>query len=135
MTTAAVAPATSVPSRAPQRDDRAGRGKIRREASVRMTATTAPDVRRPHPGAPCGRPGGAPAPTLRRGAMPEHLRPLTPVSRQPIGSSQATAWRLTDRAIGLMLAIIAVLMLTSIAVVVAKAVQVTSPDSAYSASR
>lgn len=97
---------------------------------VRVATATAPDVRRAHPAAPSGRPAGTPAPSLRRGALPEHLQ-LSPRPTQGAGRlgspGTASGWRLTDRAIRLIFAVLVTLMLTSLAVVVVKLVQVTSP--------
>lgn len=107
---------------------------VRRQVRVRVTATTAPDVRRAHPAAPSRRPGGAPAPALRRGAIPEQLRPAAPVAI-PSQAARTTPWRLTDRAIGLIMAVVFLLVLTSVAVVVGKAIQVTSPDSVSAVTR
>lgn len=108
------------------------RGSVRQGSvrpTVRVATTTAPDVRRAHPAAPSGRPAGTPAPSLRRGALPEHLQlsPRTTQGAGRLGSVTASGWRLTDRAIRLIFAVLVTLMLTSLAVVVVKLVQVTSP--------
>lgn len=108
-----------------------------RRAAVRLAATAAPDVRREHPVAPARRPAGPPAPSLRRGALPDRLRveaipvgPATLSAPSPACSTSPAAaggWRLTDRAIRLILAVLVIVMLASLAVVVGKLIQVTSP--------
>lgn len=109
------------------------RPRTLREVRVNMTTTTAPDVRRAHPATRSRRPGGAPAPTLRRGALPEQLRPVA--GPGPALAPVAPSWRLTDRAIGLIMAVLALLMLASFGAVVAKAIQVTGATSSYTATR
>lgn len=130
-------------TRTPRVGARAGQGRHaptrgpRRLRSAGVAATsvmTRPDIRRAHPATPHCRPGGVPAPSLRPGALPAHrIDPCPPLVQGP-PAAQA-GWRLTTRAVGLIMAALAILMLTAGVVVVTRAVQVTSAGSGSPATR